>query len=89
MYKLAFFNFLRHFLSLDEGTETRKIFLDITKAFDKVLHKWILCKLHQYSFTGKLLTLLIEIHSNKKQILDLNEKHSSWADIKIFVKIPF
>ena len=33
--------------SLDDGLETRAVFLDISKAFDKVLHEVLLFKLKQ------------------------------------------
>ena len=62
--------------------ETRAIFLDISKAFDKVWHKGLIYKLRQYGFTGNLLTLLTDFLSNRKQRVVLNRQHSSWADIK-------
>ena len=62
------------FHCFDEGMETRAIFLDISKAFDKVWHKGLIYKLRQYGFSGNLLALLTDFLSNRK--------HSSWADIK-------
>ena len=66
----------------DEGRETRALFLDISKAFDKVWHKGLVYKLPQYGFTGNLLTILIDFLSKRKQRVALNGQHSSWADIK-------
>ena len=62
--------------------ETRAIFLDISKAFDKVWHKGLIYKLRQYGFSGNLLALLTDFLSNRKQRVVLNGQHSSWADIK-------
>ena len=70
------------FHCFDEGMETRAIFLDISKAFDKVWHKGLIYKLRQYGFTGNLLALLTDFLSNRKQRVVLNGQHSSWADIK-------
>ena len=33
--------------SFDEGLEVRGVFLDISKAFDKVWHEDLICKLKQ------------------------------------------
>ena len=75
------------FHSFDEGMKTRAIFLDISTAFDKVLHKGLIYKLHQYGFTANLLTLLTDFLSNRKQRVVLDGQHSSWADIKAGVSI--
>ena len=44
------------FHPFDKGIETKAIYLDISKAFDKVWHEGLIYKLRQYGFTGKLLT---------------------------------
>ena len=36
--------------SFDEGFEVREVFLDISKAFDKVWYEGLLLKLHQMVF---------------------------------------
>ena len=68
--------------SFDEGFETRAIFLDISKAFDKVWHEGLIYKLRQHGFSGDLLSLLIDFLTNRKQRVVLNGQNSSWADIK-------
>ena len=44
--------------SFDEGFEIRGIFLDISKASDKVMHKGLLVKLNHNGVCGNLLKLL-------------------------------
>ena len=44
--------------SFDEGFEIRGIFLDISKASDKVMHKGLLLKLNHNGVCGNLLKLL-------------------------------
>ena len=63
------------FLLVDEGMGT--IFLDISKAFDKVWHKRHIYKLRQCGFTENLLTLLTDFVGNRKQRVVLNGQHFS------------
>ena len=53
--------------SFNEGLEVRSIFLDISKAFDKVRHKGCLFKLSQNSTCGNLLDLLSSFLSDREQ----------------------
>ena len=52
--------------SLDEGLEVRGVFLDISKAFDKVWHKGLNYKLQQNGISGELLNILIDFLKNRK-----------------------
>ena len=47
--------------SLDQGYEVRGVFLDISKAFDKVWHKGLIHKLKQNGIGGPLLKLLTDV----------------------------
>ena len=57
------------------------IFLDISKAFDKVWHDGIIFKLKQNSISGNLLNLLSNFLTNKNQTAVLNVQTSSWTDV--------
>ena len=46
--------------AFDEGYEMRVVFLDVSKAFDKVWHKVLIFKLKQNGISGKLLNLIKE-----------------------------
>ena len=45
--------------------ETRAVFLDISKAFDKVWHEGLIFKLKSYGISGGLLNLIISYLSNR------------------------
>ena len=44
--------------SFDEGFEVRGVFLDISRAFDRVWHDSLIFKLQENGISGKLLLLL-------------------------------
>ena len=61
--------------------DVRGIFLDISKAFDKVWHDGLLFKLKIYSVEGDLLLLLKNYLKNRKQRVALNCQTSEWRKI--------
>ena len=61
--------------------EVRAVFLDISKAFDKVWHDGLLFKLQQNGVCGKILCLLKNYLSNRKQRVVLNGSSSSFHPI--------
>ena len=61
--------------------ETRGVFLDISKAFDKVWHEGLLFKLKCYGVEGGILKLLENYLHNRKQRVLLNGQNSSWEDV--------
>ena len=69
------------YISLDDGFEVRGVFLDISKAFDKVWHKGIIFKLKQNGISGKLLSVLSDFLKDPKQRVILNGQVSSWAAV--------
>ena len=62
----------------DEGFEVRSVFLDISKAFNKVWNEGLLLKLNQNGVSGILLKLLRDFLSCRKQRVVLNGQHASW-----------
>ena len=66
--------------SFDEGFDVRSVFLDISKAFDKVWHDGLIFKLKQNGISGNLLNLLSNFLRNTKQRVVLNGQTSSQAD---------
>ena len=68
--------------SLDEGLEVRGVFLDISKAFNKVWHKGFIYKLQQNGISGELLNILIDSLNNRKQRVVLNRQSCNWVDVK-------
>ena len=64
--------------SLDKGLEVRSVFLDISKAFDKVWHDGIIFKLTQNGISANLLHLLRDFLNERKQRVVLNGQFSTW-----------
>ena len=54
----------------------RGVFLDISKAFDKVWHSGLLFKLQAYGVEGQLLVLLKDYLRNHKQRVVLSDQTS-------------
>ena len=63
------------------SVDIRGIFLDISKAFDKVLHDGLIFKLQMYSIDGKLLKLLKSYLKDRQQPALLNGQTSSWKNV--------
>ena len=57
------------------------VFLDISKAFDKVGHESLLFKLQSYGIEGDLLRLLKNYLTERQQRLVLNGQTSSWLNV--------
>ena len=70
------------YAAFDEGYEVWGVFLDISKAFDKVWHEGLIFKSKQNGISGKLLRLIKDFLSNRKQRVVLNGQCSSWMDVK-------
>ena len=60
---------------------TRGVFIDISKAFDKVWHDGIFYKLKCYGVEGGLFNILQNYLQNRKQRFVLNGQSSSWLDV--------
>ena len=62
--------------------EVRAVFLDISKAFDKVWHEGLIFKLRQNGVSGKLLKFFESYLSNRKQRVVLNGFYSDYVNIE-------
>ena len=65
----------------DDGFDVRRVFLDISKAFDKVWHEGIIFKLKQNDTFGELLNLLCDFLRNRKQRVVVNGQVSTWTNV--------
>ena len=63
--------------ALDNGKNVAMIFLDISKAFDRVWHKGLLYKLHTFGIRGQLLNWFEDYLSARNQKVVLNGQESS------------
>ena len=66
--------------------EVRSVFLDISKAFDKIWHESLLYKLKSMGVVGELYNLLENYLSVRFQRVILNGEHSLWR--LIFRSVP-
>ena len=61
---------------------TQGLFLDVSSAFDKVWHNGLLAKLHQIGIEGSLYDTLKSYLSDRKQVVVVDGKKSSVADVQ-------
>ena len=73
-------------LDANPSLEVRGVFLDISKAFDKVWHEGLIFKLKANGVEGKLLNLIKNFLSERYQRVVLNGQHSEWE--KINARVP-
>ena len=73
--------------SLDSNPplEVREIFVDISKAFDKVWHDGFIYKINSFGISDTPLKLIENFLSNKYQRVALNDQSSSWAEVSVGV----
>ena len=57
------------------------MFLDISKAFDRVWHDGLIFKLKSYGVTGPFLSLIRNFLTDRYQRVVLNGKTSEWKRI--------
>ena len=62
----------------DDGFEVRGVFLDTSKAFDKVWHFGVIYKLKENTVAGDLLDTLTNFLKERKQRVTLNGEYSTW-----------
>ena len=62
--------------------QVRGVFLDISKAFDKVWHDGLIFKLKQNGISGNLLNLFQNYLKDRKQRVVLNGSSSDYSVIE-------
>ena len=67
--------------SFDDGFEFKSIFLDISKAFDKVWHEGIIFNFKQNGISDDLLNILSDFLRNRKQTVMFNGQSLTWANV--------
>ena len=67
--------------SFDDNLEVRLVFLNISKAFDKIWHKGLIFKLKQNGISDKILNIITDFLSFRKQRVVLNGQASPWVTI--------
>ena len=68
--------------SFEKYDETRAIFLDISKAFDKVWHEGVIYKLKCNGISGKLLKFFENYLENRHHRVVLNGIESDWKKLE-------
>ena len=61
--------------------EVRAVFLDISKAFDKVWHEGLIFKLKQNGVRGNLLSFFVSYLNNRHQHVGINGSYSEYSKI--------
>ena len=71
------------YISFDDSFEvSRGAFLNTPKAFDKVWHQGLHCKLRQNGISSKFLNTLTDFLNNRTQRVALNRQYSSWTKVE-------
>ena len=72
--------------TVDNGVVFEALLTDLSKAFDCILHDFIIAKLEACGFHIDTLKLIQDYLSNRKQRIKVNDAYSSWKDI--FCGVP-
>ena len=74
--------YIRHLFDDKNCLEVRSVYLDMSKAFDKVWHEGLVFKLKQNGVDGNLLSLIQNYLTNRKQRVIINGTSSDWGQIE-------
>ncbi len=67
--------------SLEMGSSVDAIYIDFSKAFDKVPHRRLISKLHQIGVTGNLLKWLADFLTGRRQRVCIGDAKSEWKTV--------
>ncbi len=67
--------------SLNEGNEADVIYLDYSKAFDKVDHKLLLAKMKLYGISGKVYTWIESFLTDRQQAVVVDGEKSTFKAV--------
>ena len=76
---LAFYK--KVFKTLDEGSRYDIVYLDFSKAFDRVPHRRLLSKVKAHGIDGKVLEWIRGWLTNREQRVQINGKKSEWGSV--------
>ena len=71
--------------NLDQGGICGALFTDLSKAFDCLVHNFLLAKLEVYGFTYESLKLINSYLTDRKHRMKVNSSYSSFLDLLIGV----
>ena len=69
------------YTGLENKNDVCGVFLDVSKAFDKVWHQGLLFKLRRMGIEGNLLLLIESYLSGRRQRVVMNGSESDWKYI--------
>ena len=72
---------------LDKGGKCGALLTDLSKAFDCLLHDFLITKLHAYGFEIDALKLIYSYLVRRKQRVKTDNEYSKWQEI-LFVVPP-
>ena len=67
--------------ALNRGFYILLVLLDFAKAFDSVVHEFLLLKLRAYGFEDKIITWIADFLSNRKQRVVIGDSYSDWINV--------
>ena len=68
--------------AFDSGHEVRAIFLDISRAFDRVWHDGLIYKLKMKGIGGDMINILASFLSDRGQLVTIDGQFSEWTSIE-------
>ena len=68
---------------LDRSGKVGMVLMDLSKAYDCILHDLLLAKLEAYGFSLESLNLMKSYLTNRLQRIKVNGTYSSWQQVKL------